>query len=305
MARFINIAGAQLSGIARDESRRQVVERMIALLHDAHKRGAEVVVFPELALTSFFPRWWMIDQAEIDAFFETEMPNSATQPLFDAASRLGIGFYLGYAELAHEGEATKHYNTSILVDKTGKIIGKYRKVHLPGHADHRPHMPYQHLEKLYFDVGDIGFGSWDFAGGKFGMAICNDRRWPETYRVMALQGAEVVVLGYNTPTHIPWEPVYDHLSAFHNHLVMQASAYQNSMYVVGVAKAGKEEGSNLLAGSCIVAPSGEIIAMASTAGDEVFVAKCDLDICLYNRKSMFNFAEHRQVHHYKMITERI
>jgi predicted amidohydrolase len=305
MARFINIAGAQLSGIARDESRRQVVERMIALLHDAHKRGAEVVVFPELALTSFFPRWWMIDQAEIDAFFETEMPNSATQPLFDAASRLGIGFYLGYAELAHEGEATKHYNTSILVDKTGKIIGKYRKVHLPGHADHRPHMPYQHLEKLYFDVGDIGFGSWDFAGGKFGMAICNDRRWPETYRVMALQGAEVVVLGYNTPTHIPWEPVYDHLSAFHNHLVMQASAYQNSMYVVGVAKAGKEEGSNLLAGSCIVAPSGEIIAMASTAGDEVFVAKCDLDICLYNRKAMFNFAEHRQVHHYKKITDRM
>ena len=305
MARFINIAGAQLGGIARDESRRQVVERMIALLHDAHKRGAEVVVFPELALTSFFPRWWMIDQAEIDAFFETEMPNSATQPLFDAASRLGIGFYLGYAELAHEGEATKHYNTSILVDKTGKIIGKYRKVHLPGHADHRPHMPYQHLEKLYFDVGDIGFGSWDFAGGKFGMAICNDRRWPETYRVMALQGAEVVVLGYNTPTHIPWEPVYDHLSAFHNHLVMQASAYQNSMYVVGVAKAGKEEGSNLLAGSCIVAPSGEIIAMASTAGDEVFVAKCDLDICLYNRKAMFNFAEHRQVHHYKKITDRM
>jgi predicted amidohydrolase len=305
MARFINIAGAQLGGIARDESRRQVVERMIALLHDAHKRGAEVVVFPELALTSFFPRWWMIDQAEIDAFFETEMPNSATQPLFDAASRLGIGFYLGYAELAHEGEATKHYNTSILVDKTGKIVGKYRKVHLPGHADHRPHMPYQHLEKLYFDVGDIGFGSWDFAGGKFGMAICNDRRWPETYRVMALQGAEVVVLGYNTPTHIPWEPVYDHLSAFHNHLVMQASAYQNSMYVVGVAKAGKEEGSNLLAGSCIVAPSGEIIAMASTAGDEVFVAKCDLDICLYNRKAMFNFAQHRQVQHYKRITDRM
>ncbi len=157
MARFINIAGAQLGGIARDESRRHVVERMIELFQDAHKRGAEVVVFPELALTSFFPRWWMTDQAEIDAFFETEMPNAATQPLFDAAKRLGIGFYLGYAELAQEGGATKHYNTSILVDRTGQIVGKYRKVHLPGHADHRPHMPYQHLEKHYFDVGDIGF----------------------------------------------------------------------------------------------------------------------------------------------------
>ncbi|MGD9912971.1 MAG: N-carbamoyl-D-amino-acid hydrolase [Rhizobiaceae bacterium] len=305
MPRFINIAGAQLGGIARNETRKQVVERMIALLHDAHKRGAEVVVFPELALTSFFPRWWMTDQAEVDSFYEREMPNADTQPLFDLAKKLGLGFYLGYAEIAEIDGKTRHFNTSILVDKTGTIIGKYRKIHLPGHADHRPHMPYQHLEKHYFEVGDLGFGTWDFAGGKFGMAICNDRRWPETYRVMALQGAEVVVLGYNTPTHIPWEPVYDHLSAFHNHLVMQASAYQNSMYVVGVAKAGKEEGSNLLAGSCIVAPSGEIIALAQTAGDEVIVAKCDLDIGLYNRRAMFNFVEHRQVQHYNKITDKM
>lgn len=303
MARYINIAGAQMGGISRNESRQSVVSRLVELMRDAHSRGAEVVVFPELTLTSFFPRWWMEDQGDIDAFFESEMPNAATRPIFDAAQELSVGFYLGYAEIAVENGKKNHYNTSILVDRNGSIVGKYRKVHLPGHADHRPHMPYQHLEKLYFDVGNYGFGNWDFAGGKFGMAICNDRRWPETYRVMALQGAEVVVLGYNTPTHIPWEPVYDHLSDFHNHLCMQAGAYQNSMYVVGVAKAGAEEGSNLLGGSCIVAPSGEIIAMASTAGDEAFVAKCDLDICQYNRKAMFNFAEHRQVQHYKIITE--
>ena len=303
MARYLNIAGAQLGGIARNESREHVVSRMIELLRESKSRGAEVVVFPELALTTFFPRWWMEDKADVDTFFEREMPNAATRPLFEAAKSLGVGMYFGYAELAEDKGVDKHFNTSILVDRAGAIIAKYRKVHLPGHADHRPHMPYQHLEKLYFDVGDLGFGSWDFAGGKFGMAICNDRRWPETYRVMALQGAEVVVLGYNTPTHIPWEPVYDHLSAFHNHLCMQAGAYQNSMYVVGVAKAGAEEGSNLLAGSCIIAPSGEIIAMASTSGDEAFVAKCDLDICLHNRKAMFNFAQHRQVQHYKLITE--
>ncbi|WBU55347.1 N-carbamoyl-D-amino-acid hydrolase [Paracoccus sp. SCSIO 75233] len=303
MARYINIAGAQVGAIARNESRQSVVARLVELMRDAHARGAEVVVFPELTLTSFFPRWWMEDEAEIDAFFETEMPGPATLPLFEAAEKLGVGFYLGYAELTYENDVARHYNTSILVDGKGKIVGKYRKVHLPGHADHRPQMPYQHLEKRYFDVGDLGFDSWDFHGGKFGMAICNDRRWPETYRVMALQGAEVVVLGYNTPTHIPWEPVYDHLSGFHNHLSMQAGAYQNSMYVVGVAKAGAEEGSNLLAGSCIIAPSGEIIAMAQTSGDEAFVAKCDLDICQYNRKSMFNFAEHRQVQHYRIITE--
>ena len=201
-------------------------------LREAHARQAEVVVFPELALTSFFPRWWMTDQAAVDAFFEKEMPNKATEPLFSEAKKLGVGFSLGYAELAVEDGQTKRYNTAILVDRSGAIVGKYRKIHLPGHADHRPQMPYQHLEKHYFDVGNLGFCTWDFVSGKFGMAICNDRRWPETYRVMALSGAEVVVLGYNTPTHIPWEPVYDHLSDFHNHLCMQAAAYQNSMYVV-------------------------------------------------------------------------
>ena len=158
MARNVNIAGAQLGGIARNESRQRVVGRLIDLLHDAHERGAEVVVFPELALTTFFPRWWMEDQAEIDSFFETEMPNAATRPLFDAARELGVGFYLGYAELVLENGKTKHYNAAILVDRAGKIVGKYRKVHLPGHADHRPNMPYQHLEKRYFDVPPDGFG---------------------------------------------------------------------------------------------------------------------------------------------------
>ena len=92
MARNINIAGAQLGGIARSEPRQRVVARLVDLLRDAHGRGAEVVVFPELALTTFFPRWWMEDQAEIDSFFEAEMPNAATQPLFDAARQLGVGF---------------------------------------------------------------------------------------------------------------------------------------------------------------------------------------------------------------------
>ena len=302
MARIVTVAAAQLGPIQKAESRASVVARMIALMEEAKAKGAGFIVYPELALTTFFPRFYEEDRAQMDHWFEASMPGPATQPLFDRAKALGMAMSFGYAELTPDGH---HFNTAILVDRAGTIVGKYRKTHLPGHVEFDPERTHQHLEKRYFEPGDTGFPVWRFEGGLMGMAICNDRRWPETYRVMALQGAEVVVLGYNTPTHIPWEPVYDHLSAFHNHLVMQASAYQNSMYVVGVAKAGKEEGSNLLAGSCIVAPSGEIIAMASTAGDEVFVAKCDLDICLYNRKAMFNFAEHRQIQHYQKITEKM
>ena len=302
MARTIDIAGAQLGPIARTETREQVVGRLMELMRDAHGRGAKLIVFPELALTTFFPRWWYDDQKDIDAWFETEMPNEATAPLFDLARELEVGFYLGYAELVRENGGAKHYNTSILVAPDGTQIGKYRKVHLPGHADHKSNLPFQHLEKRYFDVGDLGFPVWEAFGGTMGMCICNDRRWPETYRVMALQGAELVVLGYNTPTQIPWEPIYDHLTDFHNHLSMQSGAYQNAMWVVGVAKAGVEEGCDLLGGSCIISPSGEIVAMAATKGDEVFTARCDLDLSRHNREAVFNFAEHRRIEHYGIIT---
>ena len=157
MERSLTVAGAQTGPIARDESRQQVVSRLLELMREAKARGGDIVVFPELALTSFFPRWWMEDEAEIDSFFEREMPSAATRPLFEMAKSLGIGFYLGYAELAKEKGVTRRYNTAILVDKNATIVGKYRKVHLPGHADNRPHYPFQHLEKRYFEPGDLGF----------------------------------------------------------------------------------------------------------------------------------------------------
>ncbi len=302
MSRKVMVGGAQLGPIARDESRQAVVARLVELLREAHDRRCDLVVFPELALTSFFPRWWIEDQDELDAFFEREMPNAATRPLFDEAKRLGIGFNLGYAELVERGGTKRRYNAAILVDKAGEIVGKYRKIHLPGHADNRPHYPFQHLEKLYFEVGDLGFGTWRTLEGVMGMCICNDRRWAETYRVLALKGAELVMLGYNTPSVLPWVGIYEDLSGFHNHLSMQAGAYQNSIWVVGIAKAGLEEGCNLIGGSAVIAPSGEIVALAQTKGDELITAVCDLDECAYNQKTLLNFAEHRRIEHYGVIT---
>ncbi len=302
MGRTLTVAGAQMGPIARSDGRERVVERLLGLMRQAKERGSDLVVFPELALTTFFPRWWMTEEAELDSFYEAEMPGPITRKLFEAAASLQIGFYLGYAELAGTESRKRRFNTAILVDKSGSIVGKYRKVHLPGHADHRPGYPYQHLEKRYFEPGDLGFPVWRAFGGHVGMCICNDRRWPETYRVMGLRNVELVLLGYNTPTHIPWEPVYDHLSAFHSHLSMQAGAYQNSTWVVGVAKAGLEEGCDLLAGSCIVSPSGEIVALATTKGDEVFTAFCDLELSRHNKQAMFNFAEHRRPEHYGLIS---
>jgi len=302
MANNLVIAAAQLGPIARNEPRSSAVARMITMMTQAKNDGAQLVVFPELALTTFFPRWYMEDQAQIDAFFETEMPGPDTRPLFEAALDLGVGFYLGYAELVEEKGITRHFNTSILVDKDGNIVGKYRKVHLPGHHEFEDWRQFQHLEKRYFETGDLGFPTFNAFGGVMGMCICNDRRWPETFRVMGLQGAELVMLGYNTPVHYPPAPEHDHLQDFHNHLVMQASAYQNGTWVVGVAKAGCEEGCDLIGGSCIIAPTGEIVAQCKTLGDEVIIHQCDLERCREIQSNIFDFAQHRQPESYQLIT---
>ena len=91
MSRKLRAAVAQFGPIHLADSREAVVKRLCALLREAHGGGARFVVFPELALTTFFPRWWMTDQDEIDRYFEREMPSAATRPLFDLAASSGSG----------------------------------------------------------------------------------------------------------------------------------------------------------------------------------------------------------------------
>lgn len=299
--RTLGLAVAQMGPVHLSDTRAAVVRRLVEMMREAKSRGAEMVVFPELALTTFFPRYWM-EESEADArFYETTMPNADVQPLFDAARELQVGFYLGYAELTPEG---RRFNTSIIVDRAGAIVGKYRKIHLPGHSDHKPDAPFQHLEKKFFEVGDLGFRVFDTDGVKMGMCLCNDRRWPETYRVMALQSAEVVVLGYNTPSqNIHWnEPV--HLRTTTHLVSLQANAYQNGIWVAAAGKCGSEDGHHMIGSSAIVAPTGEIVARSLTEEDEVICVSADLSIGEHFRQHVFNFAKHRRPEHYKLIVER-
>ena len=300
MSRILTVGAAQLGPIQRADGRARVVARMVELIRQAKSHGCDVVAFPELALTTFFPRWFMEDQAEIDSFFERAMPGPETRALFEAR----IGFQLGFAERTEQGGRIRRFNTAILVDRDGRIAGRYRKIHLPGHAEHEPWRAFQHLEKRYFEVGDLGWGVWRTMGANMGMAICNDRRWPETYRVMGLQDVEMVFIGYNTPRHNPPAPDHDRLSEFHNQLVMQAGAYQNATWIVGIAKCGVEEGCEMIGNSSIIAPTGQVVAQALTQDDELVVARCDLDIGLSYKRSTFNFARHREPQAYRMIVER-
>ncbi len=303
MSRIVTVAAAQLGPIQKAETREQVVARMLALMDEAKAKGADLIVYPELALTTFFPRWYHEDRAEADRWFEAAMPNPAVQPLFDRARAHGMGMSFGYAELTPEGQ---HFNSSILVDKSGAIVGKYRKIHLPGHVEYDPTRAHQHLEKRYFEPGDLGFPVWRTMGGLMGMCICNDRRWPETYRVMGLQGVEMIVLGFNTPSvngHKAKEGMAQRL--FHHRLSVQAGAYQNSCWVVAVAKAGSEDGHHLMGGTLIVNPDGEIVAELEGEADGVIVHPCDLDDTRFGKQTIFDFKMHRRIEHYGPITGQV
>jgi predicted amidohydrolase len=288
MPRFVKVAAAQLGPIPEGTSRETMVERMLALLERAAGEDVELLVYPELALTPYFPKRIREDFAQ---FFESEMPSKAVAPLFERAHQARIAFHLGYAER----DGARRYNTSILVDEDGTIFEKYRKIHLPGLAHPAPPDVARVFEPYYFSHGDTGFRVYETKKARVGIAICQDRRYPESYRCLGLSGAEIIVSGYNTPAYP--------LALAHNELVLRAGAYENSLFVIGCAKAGLEDGVEFIGGSAIVDPLGEVVAKASTTADELVAARIDLDLMLPARKR-WNFFGRRHPEHYDALVER-
>src|SRR5205823_2819420 len=158
--------------------------------------------------------------------------------------------------------------------------------------------------KALFRLGNEGFRVWRAYDAVVGMCICNDRRWPETWRVMGLQGVEIVALGYNTPIANIHHREPEHLRMFHHLLSLQAGAYQNAAWVLAAAKCGAEDGHAMIGDSAIVAPTGEIAALALTEEDELITTTLDLELGEYLRRTVFNFEKHRRTEHYGLITSR-
>jgi predicted amidohydrolase len=307
MARILRLAAAQMGPTQLADSRARTLDRLVRLLEEAAAKGAKLVVFPELAFTTFFPRWLM-ERKELDQYFEPSLPGPGTQAVFDRARELKVGFYVGYAELTDEGE---RFNSAVLVGPDGNVLGKYRKIHLPGTVEPRPKERHQQLEKRYFAYGDLGFpafrGPQALQDAVLGMLICNDRRWPEGWRVLGLQGVELVCVGYNSAAYDPngGDSESAELRTFHSKLVTQANAYMNATWAVASAKAGNEDGAGLIGGSCIVDPNGEIVAEARTLEDEIVIADCDLDLCRQGKEKMFNFEAHRRPQWYGAIVDQV
>ena len=280
MPRTIKLAAAQMGPNNESTPREAIVERMIALLERAIGDGVELIVYPEMALTTYFPKKVRPD---FDQFFETEVPPKALEPLLRRAAAARVAVHVGFCEKANG----RYFNTALLTDRDGRLCGTFRKIHLPGTK--APDGFAQVFEPYYFAHGDTGYRVFDCAGARMGVAICQDRRYPESYRCLALQGAEIILIGYNTPA--------SPLALDLNELCMRSGAYANLCFVVGVAKAGVEDGVELIGGSCIINPLGQVLAKAATSGDELVVARIDLDQMVPVRKR-WNFLGRRQPQHY-------
>ncbi|KAL4875181.1 carbon-nitrogen hydrolase [Aspergillus karnatakaensis] len=344
--RQVTFAAAQLGPIQLSDSRESVLTRMSALLDQAVSQAppAQVVVFPELAFTTFFPRHFFPDEKELQSYFEPTSPevpidqSPNVKPFFDHVKRLGVDVYVGYAEAWTESKTTTYYNSAVYFSgKLGRVLAKYRKVHLPGVFEPFPEPgATQQLEKRYFKNGDR-FDAFRVSGlvkgavkkgteekhtaGKgdpiFGMLICNDRRWPEGWRAYGLQGAEVILCGYNTTAYAPQllgSDLYETkpLSReeaeqevlYHNRLSLTGNSYMNACFSVNVAKAGEEDGNPLIAGTCIVDPKGYVIAESKTKGDEMVSATVDLSKCRAGKTKTFDLGRHRRVDAYGVLLER-
>lgn len=261
MKRPVTLAAGQLGPNSGDKH--ETVERMVRLVREAAAQEVDILGFPETSLTPFFPGQVHLEDRE--RFFE-EVPGPLTEPLFKEARSHGIAVVLAYAER----DGTHRYNSALVVDGDGTVLGKYRKVHIPLVVFPTPGQA--NYEKLYFEPGNLGFPVFHARKATIGVQICYDRRFPEGYRILALKGAEVIV----NPTCMATYSEKDRTATWE--MILQTRALENQVFVVGPNKAGQEGTRVNIGRSFIASPvGGQIVAQADRDDDQLVVARVDLE----------------------------
>ena len=292
MTRSFTVAAAQLG--PSSSTKAQTVERMIALIQEAGRRDVELLTFSELSLTPYFAT--RVHAAWQD-FPEDGLPSAVTRPLFEAARQAELHWIFPFAER----ENGQVYNTAVLIDPTGTIVQKYRKAHIPGVVEPRGE-GLDIFEKRYFTEGNLGFPVTALRTGesaRLGMLICYDRRFSEAYRTLALDGAELICIPYNTPT-FGRPPEEGHETA---EILLRAAAIENQVFIVAAGKAGVEDGVEYIGGSEVISPEGKVLAKARTDGDELVVTTIDLDT-LTKLKARWDFMPDRRPELYRTLADK-
>ena len=269
------------------------VDKAISFIRKAGSQGAKIVSLQELFTTQYFCQK---EDHKYFAFAE-EIPGPTTKHLSEVAKELGVVIV---ASLFEKRAAGLYHNTAAVIDADGAFLGKYRKMHIPDDP--------LFYEKFYFTPGDLGFKSWKTRYGTIGVCVCWDQWFPETARLTALSGAEILFY----PTAIGWHPSEKAQYGVRQHssweTIQRGHAIANGCFVAVPNRVGHEapdggDGLEFWGQSFVADPSGQIIGKASNDQEEVLIVDIDLEQ-LDQQRTHWPFLRDRRIDAYEDLLKR-
>lgn len=269
------------------------LRKTLALAEQAAKEGAQIICTQELFRSQYFC------QSEDHANFKLAepIPGPSTEAFQKLAKKRKV---VVVASLFEKRAGGLYHNTAVIIDADGKLLGIYRKMHIPDDP--------LYYEKFYFTPGDTGFRAWQTKYGRIGVLICWDQWYPEGARLTALQGAEILFY----PTAIGWHPGEKKTHGTNQHgaweTIQRAHAVANGCYVavanrVGVERPVGGDGIEFWGQSFIAGTSGEILAKADASGETILTATVDLGR-VDETRTHWPFLRDRRIDAYGEITKR-
>lgn len=273
MVRTVTVAALQLDLSSHDESAN--IAAVSALIEEAAGKGAQIVLPPELFSGRYFCA------VEDETLFALARP-TADHPSVRAMRALAAKLKVAIPTSFFERDGHHYYNTLAMIDERGEVLGTYRKSHIPDGPGYE--------EKYYFRPGNDGFKVWDVAGTRIGVGICWDQWYPETARVMALMGAELLFY----PTAIGSEPYDADLDTSRMwRRAMVGHAVSNCMPVIAANRIGDEDGQRFYGHSFVTDEWGDFLCEYGATESGVLMAAVDLDRAARHRAGMGFFRDRR------------
>lgn len=269
------------------------LKKTLALTEQAAKRGARIICTQELFRSQYFC------QAEDHKYFDLAepIPGPSTEAFQKIAKKHGVVII---ASLFEKRASGLYHNTAVIIDADGKLLGIYRKMHIPDDP--------LFYEKFYFTPGDTGFRAWDTRFGKIGVLICWDQWYPEGARLTAMQGAEILFY----PTAIGWHPSEKQEYGVNQHgaweTIQRSHAVANGCYVAAINRIGLEQpiggdGLEFWGQSFVAGTSGQILAKASVDQEEILLVPVELGKVDVTR-THWPFLRDRRIDAYGDLTKR-
>ena len=265
------------------------LDKAIELIRQAAAQGTKIVCLQELFRTVYFC------QVEDHKYFQfaEEIPGATTERLGKLAAELDLVII---ASLFERRAAGLYHNTAVVIDADGKLLGKYRKMHIPDDP--------RYYEKFYFTPGDLGFMAHPTSHGTLGVLVCWDQWFPEAARLVALGGAQILFYPTAIGWHLAEEDAVKKSQQSAWELIQRSHALANGVYVAAVNRVGTEDGLQFWGNSFVADPFGEVIVRASSIDEETLVVNCDLKKIDQTRRN-WPFLRDRRIDAYGNLTRRL